>query len=1064
MSKNLRIWKFFRTFAVEFDSKGETPSSPEVEEIVPLGLRKKRKNVIIDMTANYYDSFIKKLQEIFMMNHAELDFGIYRIMNQKRQDISHFLEHELLPQVNTILSGADTDNTATIRARMKEIEAQAASFGASANNNPEYQQLKLKLDNATDTGALQNDVFSHLVTFFSRYYDNGDFISKRRYKNETYAIPYNGEEVKLHWANADQYYIKTSEYFRNYTFILPESRRKVHFVLKDVTTEQNNNKAANNMERRFAIYKSDDAPCLELCGDELNIFFTYELMPKATKQDTLIAEAFDAIRTNIPEAFMELISIKMPTDKNKDRTLLEKHLNDYTAKNSFDYFIHKDLGGFLCRELDFYIKNEVLFLDDLDAQYMQGQIAVIKAIKQVGNKIIRMLAQLENFQKRLWLKKKFVVQSDYCITLDRVPEDLYAEICANDRQREEWVHLFAIDKIEGLMGVGGYSIPLTEEFLRQNPFLVLDTAYFPAQFKHKLISYLGNKGVDEQCNGLLINSENFQALELLQEKYLHEISCIYADPPYNTSASEIMYKNNYKNSSWLCMMESRLELGKKLLKEDGIQCTTIDDVEQSKLNMLLENVYEARPEVIAIRVKPSGRPIPNGFAISHEYGLFSKATDGVAIKRLAHSDEQSTRYREHDEKGQFLWELLRKSGSNSHKVDRPTMFYPFYYNEKTDKLRIPKLEYNIFKEEYDVKESPLEEEIIILPIRDDGTEGRWYLGLDKTLEVIDELKVKKENNNYSVYRRRRPNEGVQPLTTWGDSKYSATEHGTDLLKRMNIPFEYPKSIHAVEDCLRVSGCHSNALVLDYFGGSGTTSHAVMNLNKEDGEYGKRKYILIDMAEYFDKALRTRTMRASYSVDWKDGKPISRKGISQCFKYQRLEQYEDTLNNLELKKETQLTNGSEFKESYMLGYMLQTETEDSLLNLKMFENPFAITLKTTKDNELIETKVDMVETFNYLIGLNVETEDWYQNDNICVVTGRTRRENLQVLVIWRNCNEINNEQLNQFFKETELCSPGKDFDIIYVNGDNTLPNLRQDKDHWKVMLTEEEFTKRMFEND
>ncbi|MDD7722763.1 MAG: site-specific DNA-methyltransferase, partial [bacterium] len=395
------------------------------------------------MAINYYDSFIKKLQEIFMMDHAELDFGIYRIMNQKRSEIEHFLRFELLPQVKTVLA------------------------------------------DAKDTS--ESEVFSHLVTFFGRYYDNGDFISKRRYKDNTYAIPYNGEEVKLHWANADQYYIKSSEYFRDYTFVLPTSRRKVHFVLKDVSTEQNNNKAANNMERRFALYRPETAgePFYEVKEEELSIFFTYELMPKGTKQNDLMAEAFSQIKDIVPETFAELLTVKSPTEKNLTRTLLEKHLTDYTAKNSFDYFIHKDLGGFLRRELDFYIKNEVMLLDDLDVQHIESQLNIIKAIKQVGEKIIRMLAQLEDFQKKLWLKKKFVVQSDYCITLDRVPRKLYPEILANDHQREEWVRLFAIDEIKGDLVSVGYSVPLTLEFLDQNPFLVLDTAFFSKQFKHK---------------------------------------------------------------------------------------------------------------------------------------------------------------------------------------------------------------------------------------------------------------------------------------------------------------------------------------------------------------------------------------------------------------------------------------------------------------------------------------------------------------------------------------------------------------------------------------------------
>lgn len=472
------------------------------------------------MAQNYYDSFIKKLQEIFMMDHAELDFGIYRIMNQKRQDIEHFLTKELLPQVKQVLESNGNGDADKAKKRMAEI---VASVGGNKEVLPkgtpmrdEYDKLQAQVAQTIDTVSMQAQVFSHLVTFFSRYYEGGDFISKRRYKDNTYAIPYNGEEVKLHWANADQYYIKTSEYFRNYTFILPTSRKKVHFVLKDASTEQNNNKSANNMERRFALFQPENAedPVVEMTADgDLNIYFTYELMPKNTKQKDLCTAALDKIATLIPTGFAELLNVKVPTKDNPNRTLLEKHITDYTAKNSFDYFIHKDLGGFLNRELDFFIKNEVLHIDDLDPHHINNQLTIVRAIKQVGEKIIRMLAQLENFQRRLWLKKKFVVQCDYCITLDRVPKEFYSEIIANDAQRKEWVRLFAIDEIKGDMMTEAYSEPLTMEFLRQNPFLVLDTAFFDAKFKHQLVKSMEN--IDEQTNGLLINSENFQAINFL---------------------------------------------------------------------------------------------------------------------------------------------------------------------------------------------------------------------------------------------------------------------------------------------------------------------------------------------------------------------------------------------------------------------------------------------------------------------------------------------------------------------------------------------------------------------
>lgn len=976
----------------------------------------------------YEQKFRDILAEILQLDQAELDFGIYRIMNQKRKDIEAFLNNRLVPEVTKIL------------------KAQTAA--------------------ETDISAMENEVFSHLAKFFSRYYEGGDFISKRRYKDDAYAIPYSGEEVKLYWANADQYYIKTSEYFKNYSFVLPTSRRKVHFVLRDADTEQNNNKAANNMERRFQLCEED---CIAEEDGELNIFFTYELMPKTTKQDALIKDAEAKIISSFAEGkyvdFAELVNEKVPTEKNKERTLLMKHLQDYTAKNNFDYFIHKDLSGFLRRELDFYIKNEVMFLDDLDATHIMEHLAQVKAIKLVGEKIITFLAQLEDFQKKLWLKKKFVVGCDYCITLDRIPRTLYPEIIANDEQRKEWVRLFAIDEIKGDMMTEGYCEPLTEKFLEDNPFLVLDTKFFSAEFKHKLVGSM--EKVDEECNGLLINSENFQALELLQEKCSERVQNIYADPPYNTSASEIMYKNSYKHSSWLSLLGDRIRLGKKLLLDSGIQCTTIDDVEQSRLSLLLQDTFAELPEAVTIRIKPSGRPIPNGFAISHEYALFSKKNLETSIARLTHSEEQAARYREKDDKGRFLWELLRKAGSNSFRENRPTMYYPLFVNTNSLIVRLPKMRYEERTSEFVLEEQPLADEQIVFPIKDDGKEGRWYYGVERAVNEQHELKAVRNNrSSFDIYRRRRPNEGVQPTTSWIDSKYSATEHGTDLLKRLfgqQEKFSYPKSVYAVEDCLRVSGMQSKSIALDYFAGSGTTGHAVINLNREDN--GNRKYILCEMAEYFNSVTKPRIEKVIYSEDWKDGKPVSRKGISQCFKYIRLEQYEDTLNNLQPKNQRldfDNENGKgDFEETYFLRYMLDTETKGDLFNLEWFKNPFVMSIKTTKDNELVDTHVDMVETFNYLIGLNVETLR-YPKDGYCVVEGTTHVGNERTLVIWRNCNKVSNEDLNEFFRKQAYCTTDSEFDKIYVNGDNTLPNIKTDEEHWKVVLIEEEFKKRMFE--
>lgn len=977
----------------------------------------------------YEQKFRDILAEILQLDQAELDFGIYRIMNQKRKDIEAFLNNRLVPEVTKIL------------------KAQTAA--------------------GTDISAMENEVFSHLAKFFSRYYEGGDFISKRRYKDDAYAIPYSGEEVKLYWANADQYYIKTSEYFKNYSFVLPTSRRKVHFVLRDADTEQNNNKAANNMERRFQLCEED---CIAEDDGELNIFFTYELMPKTTKQDALIKDAEAKIISSFAEGkyadFAELVNEKVPTEKNKERTLLMKHLQDYTAKNNFDYFIHKDLGGFLCRELDFYIKNEVMFLDDLDATHIMEHLAQVKAIKLVGEKIITFLAQLEDFQKKLWLKKKFVVGCDYCITLDRIPRTLYSEIIANDAQRKEWVRLFAIDEIKGDMMTEGYSEPLTEKFLEDNPFLVLDTKFFSAEFKHKLVGSM--EKVDEECNGLLINSENFQALELLQDKYRETVRGMYYDPPYNTKSNEFIYKDSFRHSSWMSMMENRLALSSNLLNKYGAIMVSCDENENTNLKTVLNDVFSEENFLTDIIWQGGGKNDQKYFSISHEYiqlflknKLFMDSTDIRWLERKENIDliyatfekikKQYPNDMKMQEKALKDWYKSLPDGEPAkrqkhfNRVEARGIFFP-------DNISKPENGYY-----YDV----------IHPVTGKPCKkpkGGWRFVEETMKQQLADNRVFFGKDETTVPCRKsflKETEYESPSTViYLDNRVSTT-----LIKNLfnnKKVFNNPKYYLLIGRLLRLIG-DTESMFMDAFAGSGTTGHAVIYLNREDK--GNRKYILCEMAEYFNSVTKPRIEKVIYSEDWKDGKPVSRKGISQCFKYIRLEQYEDTLNNLQPKNQRldfdNLNGKGDFEETYFLRYMLDTETKGDLFNLEWFKNPFAMSIKTTKDNELVDTHVDMVETFNYLIGLNVETLR-YPKDGYCVVEGITHIGNERTLVIWRNCNKVSNEDLNEFFRKQAYCTTDSEFDKIYVNGDNTLPNIKTDEEHWKVVLIEEEFKKRMFE--
>jgi adenine-specific DNA-methyltransferase len=1018
-----------------------------------------------------YKKLIDTLKEVFMFDKAELDFGIYRIMNQKRKDIEQFLEVDLVPQVQKVLSESLSVDKQALQKELDDAIKSAQALGADPNTLPKVQDLKKRLGEAGDMVGIENEVFSLLANFFKRYFDNGDFISMRRYKKDVYAIPYEGEEVKLHWANADQYYIKTSEYFKVYRFKLANGKT-VAFELIEASTEQNNNKTQGDKERRFAIYT--EKVC-ERVGDEFKIYFTYEPADKKIKQSDLLQEAFDAVKTQIPQDFTDLLSLR-PTDKDKQRTLLQKHLVDYTARNTFDYFIHKDLGGFLSRELDFYIKNEVLFIDDLntrDEQEFLKQLSKIKAIKKIGEKIITFLAQLENFQKKLWLKKKMVVECNYCITLDRVPKDLYDEILNNQAQIQEWIKLFAIDEIKAHAAGGlfpenkvGFSNPLTLDFLNQNPFLVLDTAFFSEAFKWKLIGNI--EKFDEQCDGLLINADNFHALQLINKRYEAAIDGVYIDPPYNTDASSILYKNDYKDSSFLTLIENRLNIAKNLLNNNGLICVAIDDAEVSELRNILSTIYYSELGVVTVRSNPAGRKTKGRFAPSHEYALFYGSTEKSIPGSLDLTEKRLDRFPKEDDKGRFAWANLIRSGNGDKREDRPTLYFPIFVDE-SDNIRIPEMKWNPIISAYDILENLGPNEKAVYPILKTGNtivEKRWQRGFERISSEIEEYRVRRVDREISIDFKTRLDESSLPTTWWDKKEYASANYGAAELKELfnEKPFDFPKAKSLVEDCIKALNINSNSTVLDFFGGSATTGDSIISLNREDN--GNRKYILVEMGTYFDTVTKPRIQKVVYSKDWKDGKPLSIEGISHCFKYMRLESYEDTLNNLALKQtktqELALEMNPTFKEGYMLNYMLDVEAQDSLLNLEWFVNPFNCYLNITKNNELQPNKVDLVETFNYLIGLVVDSYA-IPKEGYVVVTGKNLSGE-SILVVWRDCTQHNSTALNQFLEKSKYNPLDSEYDRIYVNGDNNVENLKTGDEHWKVVLIEEEFGKRMFEQN
>lgn len=1026
-----------------------------------------------------FQKLASKLSELFELEKADLDFGIHRIIKARQKHIRVFLGIDDPPDGD---AGAPTlrkivqremgeANTAELEGAMERLTDEIRTeYGARAFDDSGilvsgdakasadgqgWLALREQLDSGTAKAneQLESEIYSHLTTFFSRYYDDADFLSKRRIKAgaEPYAVPYSGEEVMLHWANKDQYYIKSSKDLKDYTFTLPEQfgQKRVQFKC------ERQDPVLNNINAKREFYLDEDAD-IEVSDASVVVPFHFKIVDKTRTQKE-------------KEAFTKEVLSKLPPDWQKALThtpegaandLITRHINNYTRKNESDFFIHKNLGTFLRRELDFYIKNEVMHLDDLDeksSDFLTAQLRKIKAIRVIAQHIIRFLAQLENFQKKIWLKKKYVTETQYCFTLDHIfehaPEltkDVLAHADAKIRrydgemrsQHEEWIKLYAIDELENYPKDG----KLTAEFLKAQDKLVLDTVFYPESFKWLLLGSIPD--VDDILGGLLVHSENFQALRLLLDRYRGKVKCVYIDPPYNTNSTPIIYKNGYKSSSWISLISDRIGLTKEILPEDGVLCTAIDDAELDNLSLLLKQTFsDHKTSKIAITTNPKGS-ITKDFNRVHDYALF---TVPRSHKRIARSPEENEQPRK-----------MRRWGENSLRTERPESFYPIFVKDMKV-VGIGEKPDDDFHPTGKNEKQP-DGTVAIWPVDQNGIERRWNFGLDSIKENLWRVICLLNDEELDLFLTH---ELTVPKTIWSGGDYDAGNHGNSLLIDIcgEKLFEFPKSIKTVESCISLaSNAENDADVLDYFPGSGTTAHAIINLNRQDS--GRRKYILAEMGDHFDTVLKQRIQKVVYSPDWKCGKPTTpNMGSSHGFKYIRMESYEDALNNLDMGKDRAadlLGLDDAVRENYLFSYMLDVETNGHLMSLDRFRDPWGCQLKIfdPHSGKSIPRVIDLVETFNYLIGLTVR--EIKVRNGFLTIEGENPNSDT-VLVLWRKTEgesdwkATNNDDLKKFVTDTLRINPGDtEYHAIYVNGDHTLEDPQS-----KIHCTEEVFYERMF---
>ncbi len=1002
--------------------------------------------------------FQSLLRELFQFDCADLDFGIYRIMNRKRDVVERFISTKLPEAVDVELGSGTLARQAEAKAALQEARQQVVellggdaldAYGdvvpalAGTPVAKTYLAAKARVGTSRSREALETDIYNHLYTFFNRYYQDGDFISKRRYsRNHRYAIPYNGEEVHLHWANSDQYYIKTDEYFHSYQWKTPTGIT-VHFRVDAADVEQNN----LNGERRFFVPRGTDTKW-DSETRTLTVPFDYrplsanERAENGNRQERINAVALDDLPTHIEHA--DALSVFAGEHSrnvdDKPITHFEHHLRRYTRRNDSDFFIHKDLRGFLDRELDFYLKNEVLNLANLEAageQAAEGWFQQLRLTKKIGGQIIDFLAQIEGFQKMLWEKRKFITETNYCIALRCIPKIFHEEIAANETQWAEWRSLSLLDDEAVRLTDPEAAIEQRIGHLELHGALMLDTAHFTDEFVDRLLATFDE--LDEAADGLLVHGDNWQAPRLLQFRYQDAVQCVHIDPPYNTATSGFLYKNSYRHSSWLAMMHDRIEAGIALMRPDGAFLCHIDENEYERLHILFSHMgVPDGGTVIWDKKNPMlGR---KQIATAHEYVLWRTwneasvfmRSDNVnkILKKAASCIRLEGGVNDRSRKEFRTWLVKQKDFSGGERA----------YEHIDDDGRV-------FQSVAMGAPEPREDRKFHVPLMHPKTNKPCPVppnGWSRAPETLRQLVERSEiifGKDESAQPRRKVflSEGTKRQMP---SVIRDSGRGKGDLDKLGLVFPYCHPVSLYEELIGAAAAQRDAYVMDHFAGSGTTAHAVVNLNRADG--GSRKFILTEVGKQFDGVLLPRLKKIAFSPVWSKARPreIAENDQPQqsprIIKYIRLESYEDALDSIEFDQRAGELELEDRIEGYLINYMLKWETKDSetLLNPSRLMAPFDYLLRVHTNGNTVDRRVDLAETFNYLLGLKVRTRRVYMDEErrYLVFRGETREQpGRTTVVIWRdtmNWREAELRRDREFVAKNEIT---RGADTIYVNG-------------------------------
>jgi len=968
--------------------------------------------------------FVELMTELFQMDEAQaLDFGIYRIIRRQNREVRAFLGEVVATREGKLLQGGrlserlDEQFTVTgheaqaedqyrlkaladelglkpgmTEARKDELLTQAEAFPAMKPLVVEYRDRRDALRGQLTVQQDRAEVLNRLYQFFSRHYQEGDFIVERRYgKGGARYIPSTGEDTEFHWATEDMYYIKSGDIFTDFPVRLANGRRVIFTVEPE------------SLQATRAALKPNDKAHYELDGvtsgePDIQVRLKYLKNAQTEKQKDEIVTAIQAAGAG---------------GTAEHAADIRRWLNRFIARNQSDFFIHKRLKEALTDDLDIFLKTEVLDIDQLLAgadrpsDLPRRAMRVARIVREVGGRIIDFLAALEDFQKTLWEKKKLVFETRYVITLDRLqrhcPEWLAQHIDAIvARQRPEWLDLGLGDYVSAdacrQRTEGDLMTDASERYLP----LPVDTRHFDEDFKWSLLEAVtATVGLDEALDGVAIQSDNWQALNTLRDRYRETVKCVYIDPPYNTGGDGFPYKDSYQSASWLAMMEDRLSLGAELMQADSAFFCSIDQNEYPNLRNLLESTFAQGNALGTIVWKNVTDNNPTNVAVEHEYvetfaknramlesewkSPYSDAKDLlVKIGRELlekHGDCQMlrTKYQEwFSQNKAFLGPLDRYkyidgdgvfTGSQSvHNPGKEGYRYDIIHPKTHKPCKQPLMGYRFPEETF--------KKLL--------ADGRVIFGKDESKLI--ELKV-----YASEYEAKLPSvveidgrSGANDLANlFGEAQKFKNPKASLLLQEL-IPYAAGKGDH----------------VADYFLGSGTTAHAIMRLNQKIA-LGLR-WLGVESGHYFASLVLPRIKKAAFSTEWLKGRPNASSGTGAFVRVQTLEQYDDTLASLDDQVFEKTSGELPFEDAaFALRYRLDASTRALYCGIDRFSSPFGYQLqRAAGGGEAQAQPVDLVESLPYLLGMKVDR--LYREDHGVVLLGQHRRGR-SIAVFFRDCH-------------------------------------------------------------